>query len=221
MAQIEYGGIKVSGNKLLIIVPLLVTIASGFWGAFEVYKDYMDMKAKIQQYQAPDLDGINNKISINSVKINEALEHDQSILDFAKNEIDRMAITVDDLKFDVDELKKKNLGNLTKIDGVLDHSREIRNNLRKDIIRMESIIDKVEDDIDKVEIKTRSLIDTAEKNFEDRRETLLNQYVTNKDMLFKENMATKGLLEDKIIDLEKLMEKKIQRALDNPLTNRK
>ena len=37
MAEIEYGGIKVGGSKLLLIVPLIGTIIGGLWGGFEVY----------------------------------------------------------------------------------------------------------------------------------------------------------------------------------------
>ena len=44
MAEIEYGGIKVGGSKLLLVLPLLGTIAGGLWAGFEFYKDYTDMK---------------------------------------------------------------------------------------------------------------------------------------------------------------------------------
>ena len=40
MAEIEYGGVKASGSKLLLIIPLLGTIGGGLWGGFEFYKDY-------------------------------------------------------------------------------------------------------------------------------------------------------------------------------------
>ena len=34
MAQLEYEGIKMSGSKLLIIIPLLGTLIGGLWGGF-------------------------------------------------------------------------------------------------------------------------------------------------------------------------------------------
>ena len=49
---------------------------------------------------------------------------------------------------------------------------------------------------------------------------LLNQYVAQKDLLIRENTATRDILETKIQNLEADMEKQLQRALDNPLANR-
>ena len=44
MAEVEYGGIKLSGGKLLLILPLLGTLGGGLWAGFEFYKDYSNMK---------------------------------------------------------------------------------------------------------------------------------------------------------------------------------
>ena len=55
MAEVEYGGIKVGGSKLLLIIPLIGTVLGGAWGGFEVYQRYLDMEAKIDSYIAPDL----------------------------------------------------------------------------------------------------------------------------------------------------------------------
>ena len=44
MAEIEYGGIKVGGSKLLLVLPLIGTLGGGLWAGFEFYKDYMNMK---------------------------------------------------------------------------------------------------------------------------------------------------------------------------------
>ena len=35
MAEIGYGGIRVGGSKLLLIIPLLGTIGGGLWAGFE------------------------------------------------------------------------------------------------------------------------------------------------------------------------------------------
>ena len=39
------------------------------YGAFEVYKDYMDMKEQIQSYVAPDLSGIEEQIAVQAETI--------------------------------------------------------------------------------------------------------------------------------------------------------
>ena len=44
MAEIEYGGIKVGGSRLLLVLPLIGTLGGGLWAGFEFYKDYTNMK---------------------------------------------------------------------------------------------------------------------------------------------------------------------------------
>ena len=42
--ELEFAGIKFRGGKLVGILIALSTLVGGAYGAFEVYKDYMDMK---------------------------------------------------------------------------------------------------------------------------------------------------------------------------------
>lgn len=60
---ISIGGYSFTPAKLMIAGGIVSTILGGLYGAFEVYKDYMDMKAQIQEYVAPDLSAINERIS--------------------------------------------------------------------------------------------------------------------------------------------------------------
>ncbi len=159
MAEIEYGGIKVGGSKLLLVLPLLGTIAGGLWGGFTFYKDYMDMKEIISNIDT-------DKIEANQKQINQQLSD------------------------------------------AIDYSRDIKNGLREDIVRLERIVDKVEDDMNILEDKTRKYVDDAEIRFDTKRDNLLNQYVAQKDLLVQ-----------RVEQLKKYMDKKLQRALDNPLAN--
>ena len=67
---ISIGGYSFTPAKLMIAGGIVSTVLGGLYGAFEVYKDYMDMKAQIQEYVAPDLSGINERIS----KLEERIE---------------------------------------------------------------------------------------------------------------------------------------------------
>ena len=51
MAQLEYEGIKMSGSKLLIIIPLLGTLIGGLWGGFEVYNRLLEAEEKLEQLE--------------------------------------------------------------------------------------------------------------------------------------------------------------------------
>ena len=60
---ISIGGYSFTPAKLMIAGGIVSTVLGGLYGAFEVYKDYMDMKAQIQEYVAPDLSAINERIT--------------------------------------------------------------------------------------------------------------------------------------------------------------
>jgi F0F1-type ATP synthase membrane subunit b/b' len=61
---ISIGGYSFTPAKLMIAGGIVSTILGGLYGVFEVYKDYMDMKAAISEYVAPDLSGINERLSV-------------------------------------------------------------------------------------------------------------------------------------------------------------
>lgn len=60
---ISIGGYSFTPAKLMIAGGIVSTILGGLYGAFTFYKDYMDMKQQIQEYVAPDLSAINERIS--------------------------------------------------------------------------------------------------------------------------------------------------------------
>ena len=64
MAEVEVGGVKFKGGKLVIVFTLVSTLGGGLWAGFEFYKDYMDMREKIESYTAPDLSGFDKKIAL-------------------------------------------------------------------------------------------------------------------------------------------------------------
>ena len=51
MASVEYEGIKMSGSKLLIILPLLGTLIGGMWGGFELYNRLLEAEEKLENLQ--------------------------------------------------------------------------------------------------------------------------------------------------------------------------
>ena len=51
MAEVEYGGIKVGGSKLLLVLPLIGTIMGGLWGGFELYNRLLIAEKKLSALQ--------------------------------------------------------------------------------------------------------------------------------------------------------------------------
>ena len=85
MAEIEYGGIKVKGGKILIVFSLLGTLGGALWGGFEFYKDYLDMKTKIQEYTAPDLTYLEKEIAVIKSELDSVLAEITIVADVAKD----------------------------------------------------------------------------------------------------------------------------------------
>jgi F0F1-type ATP synthase membrane subunit b/b' len=90
----------------------------------------------------------------------------------------------------------------TKMDEMVEYSRDIKNGLRDDILRIEKQVERIEDQSRNAEEKVRNMIDSADRRFEDKREQL--RVSVTRD--------TK--------ELEDRLNQKIQRALDNPLSNK-
>jgi gas vesicle protein len=51
MSEVEYAGVKMSGSKLMIILPLLGTLIGGLWGGFELYSRLLDAEEKLANLQ--------------------------------------------------------------------------------------------------------------------------------------------------------------------------
>jgi hypothetical protein len=96
---ISIGGYSFTPAKLMIAGGIVSTVFGGLYGAFEVYKDYMDMKAQIQEYVAPDLSGIQERMTKLEQKIDGAV-----VLVDESNDIIRDVRT--DLKGDIDSLQQ-------------------------------------------------------------------------------------------------------------------
>ena len=61
---IKIGKWSFTPAKLMILIGVVSSTLGGLYGAFEVYKDYMDMKEKIATYVTPDLSGIQEQLSV-------------------------------------------------------------------------------------------------------------------------------------------------------------
>ena len=70
MAEIEFGGLKFSGGKMVAVLTALSTLGGAAWGGFEIYKDYMDMKEIIQNI---DIDEIQSANALQLQKLEDAI----------------------------------------------------------------------------------------------------------------------------------------------------
>ena len=147
MAEVEYGGVKLTGSKLFMIIPLVSMLGGGLWAGFEFYKDYMDMKEQIQSYVAPDLSGFDKQLAVIKEEMKVTKEEVIIIRDAIGEQVQFMRDTKHDLRED-----------LVRMEKILD--------------KVENDIDKVEDEatalMDRSKKDTRDMIVDANNRFNDK-----------------------------------------------------
>ena len=147
MAEVEYGGVKLTGSKLFMIIPLVSMLGGGLWAGFEFYKDYMDMKEQIQNYVAPDLSEFDKKLALIKEQMDGVNVEVVIVRDAISEQVEFMRDTKHDLRED-----------LVRMEKILD--------------KVENDIDKVEDEatalMDRTKKETRDAITDANNRFNDK-----------------------------------------------------
>lgn len=97
---ISIGGYAFTPAKLMIAATIVSTVLGGLYGAFEVYKDYMDMKDKIANYVTPDLGEIYKKLEVLEASTDKTVEYSQDIKNDLKSDIRRLEGVVESVERD-------------------------------------------------------------------------------------------------------------------------
>jgi|TARA_B100001093_G_C26820941_1_gene1011850 uncharacterized phage infection (PIP) family protein YhgE len=102
---------------------------------------------------------------------------------------------------DTDAIAARNIQIEQKLDDAIEYTRDIKTGLRDDILAIEKQADRAEDKVRTMENEVREMIDKASERFE-----------TKRDQMREDS-------DQEMEDLEDRLEKKLQRALDNPLAD--
>tara|TARA_R100000808_G_C2149933_1_gene158503 strand:- start:1001 stop:1540 length:540 start_codon:yes stop_codon:yes gene_type:complete len=172
MAEVEYKGIKIGGSKLLLVFPLLGTIGGGLWAGFEFYKDYMNMRSKIEKYTAPDLSGFDKKLAVLRQDMNNLKELEAVIKESATDARDYARDIKNDLKDEIVRTEKLVEGVDRRTKTIQDDVRNMidkendRNNTLRDRInsRMDSLDDSLSGKMKALQEETNSKIRKALDN---------------------------------------------------------
>tara|TARA_X000001388_G_scaffold18144_1_gene11425 strand:+ start:1624 stop:2163 length:540 start_codon:yes stop_codon:yes gene_type:complete len=172
MAEVEYKGIKIGGSKLLLVFPLLGTIGGGLWAGFEFYKDYMDMRSKIEKYTAPDLSGFDKKLAVLRQDMNNLKELEVIIKQSASDARDYARDIKNDLKDEIIRTEKlvEAVDRRTKtiqddVRSAIDKENDRNNTLRDRInSRMDSLDDSLSSKMKALQEETNAKIRKALDN---------------------------------------------------------
>jgi hypothetical protein len=78
------GGIKLGGGKGMAIVMAAGSLIGALYGGFEVYKDYMDMKAKLADLEP---EAIQHQIDNAMVKLDEGVSYAKDIKNDLRSDV--------------------------------------------------------------------------------------------------------------------------------------
>ena len=232
MAEVEYGGVKVSGKgflgKLIWILPLMGTLAGGSWAVFEFYKDYEDLQQAVEEYVSPDMGWIESHISETDAELKivekefellkEVEEATSAVIREQINSVKAIAATLQtdlhdlrmDLNQDVAELNNHIEVTADKLNANLDKQTVVLD--KQEARNRQSVEDVNKVSSDNVTI-IRGLISSSEERRDrvvDRLDKKLAETQDMMDALAKEN---RELIEN----LKKDLDDKIRKALENPL----
>jgi hypothetical protein len=133
MAEVEYGGIKVGGSKLLLIIPLISMIGGGAWAGFELFNEFRVLKATVMEYQPPDITGIEQDIAViqeTLVSVSESVELAKDYTRTIKNDLKDDLARQESL---MDRLENKVNASQDEIDKTIDVAGE-RFDARRDAL---------------------------------------------------------------------------------------
>jgi len=136
---ISIGGYEFTPAKLMIAFTIVSSTLGGLYGAFEVYKDYQDMKTKIAKYVTPDLTEVYKKLAVIEENSQKTSDYTRDIKGDLKNDIRRLEGVVENVERSAKQTSRET-------DQAV---KEVRDEVRQVRKESESVAKNLERDVDR------------------------------------------------------------------------
>ena len=135
--EVEFAGVKFRGGKIFVIITALSTLGGGLYAGFEFYKDYVNMKEKIEKYTAPDLSGFDKRLAVLRADMDAMQKIENMIEDTALQTRDEARTIKNDLKAEIVRTERLVESIERRVKGIQDDTRKMidKENDRNDKIR--------------------------------------------------------------------------------------
>lgn len=220
MSEIEFGGLKFKGGKMVAVLTGLSTLGGAAWGGFEIYADYMDMKEIIQNIDIQEIQAANE---LQLQKLDDAIAYTVEIRKDLASDVDRVEGTVRILEGQVQKAEETVRKLRNDVYAKLDTFEErLRQTLLDNQNTMADMRDKISTNLENSEARIKETQNSIGDTLEGIR-TEMNQLQKDVTASIREVEATvreseKGTRES-IRILERDLNEKLQEALDNPLAD--
>ena len=156
--EVEFAGVKFRGGKIFVIITALSALGGGLYAGFEFWKDYMDMKEKIEKYTAPDLSGFDKRLAV--------LRADMDAMQKIENMIEDTALqTRDEARTIKNDLKAEIVRTERLVESIERRVKSIQDDTRK-------MIDKENDRNDKIRERIQNRMDGLDDTLTGKMKTL-------------------------------------------------
>ena len=156
MAEVEFGDVKLTGGKMLLIIPLLGSILGAMWGGFEVYQRLLDAEEAVTNYVAPDMSGINQQLAVQEEMVSALKEDVEQQFKTVTTLLDSMQEDLDRVREDADEVD-------TFVRTIDESTNETQRDLRNDVYAMETSLN---DRLRELDGELREMRDDLEEKIE-------------------------------------------------------
>jgi DNA-binding FrmR family transcriptional regulator len=181
---ISIGGYEFTPAKLMIAFTLVSTILGGLYGAFEVYKDYMDMKQKIAEYVTPDLTELYKKLEVLEASSNKTVEYTNEIKNDLKGDLRRIEGVVESIERTTKTDQRMTDSSVKEIqrvsDSTLKENQKVLDSTLKEIRRYsDQTIKELNSELTKLQKETASEMRTLRREVDDKIKKALDNPLSN------------------------------------------
>jgi BMFP domain-containing protein YqiC len=181
---VSIGSFSFTPAKIMIAGGILSSVLAGLWGAFEVYKDYMDMKAAIQNYTTPDFSEYEKRIIVLEQNLEKGVEYTREINTNLKGDIRRIETIVDgvervsktaqrEVEKDINDIRRQ-------VDGEIKESRRgVDLAVREIQKQVDSTVQAVNERVNRIERDTSTELRTIRREVDDKIKKALDNPLAN------------------------------------------
>ena len=169
--EVEFAGVKFRGGKIFVIITALSTLGGGLYAGFEFYKDYVNMKTKIEKYTAPDLSGFDKRLAVLRADMDAMQKIENMIEDTALQTRDEARTIKNDLKAEIVRTERLVESIERRVKGIQDDTRKM---IDKENDRNDKIRERIQNRMDSLDDGLTSKMKVLEKETGEKIKKALN-----------------------------------------------
>jgi len=155
---ISIGGYEFTPAKLMVAFTLVSSLLGGLYGAFEVYKDYQNMKKKIANYEAPDLSEFDKRLAVIEENSSKTTDYTRDIKNDLKTDIRRNESVTEQVERSVKQAQRETEQEM----------RQARKDVREDLDKARAEVNVIRKEMADARREISREVDTLKKEVDNK-----------------------------------------------------